>query len=242
MLAWSDEFSGPAGAPPDPGHWIACTNGLGGGNQELQYYVPEEAACDGDSHMVLTARRDTGTYTAWYGASQFISAKIWTKGLLAFRYGQLDIAASIPAGQPGAWPAIWLLGANYDQIGWPACGEIDVLESFGAAPTLTSISGSIHSATDHVTAACSLPAASNATEQHVYSLDWCPNSLEFAVDGATYQSIHASQLKSWPFDQPFFLILNLAVGGTMGGAVPTTAPLPYRMAVDYVRLYNAEIA
>lgn len=242
MLTWSDEFNGPTGAPPDPGHWIACTNGLGGGNQELQYYLPEEAGCDGDSHMVLTARRDTGTYTAWYGASQFTSAKIWTKGLFAFRYGQLDIAASIPAGRLGAWPAIWLLGENYDQIGWPACGEIDVLENFGAVPTLTSISGSIHSATDSVTAACSLPAVRNATEQHVYSLDWRPNSLEFAVDGTIYQSIHASQLKSWPFGQPFFLILNLAVGGTMGGAVPATAPLPYRMAVDYVRLYNAEIA
>ena len=117
-----------------------------------------------------------------------------------------------------------------------------MLESFGITPSLTSVSSSIHSATDNVTTACGLPAASNATEQHVYSLDWRPNSLEFAVDGITYQYIHASQLKSWPFGQPFFVILSLAVGGTMGGAVPATAPLPYRMTVDYIRLYNAEIA
>jgi beta-glucanase (GH16 family) len=241
MLAWSDEFDRQAGYPPDPAYWAACTDGNGGGNQELQYYLPEQASCDGDSNVVLTARRDPGTRSAWYGRSRFASAKIWTKGLIAFRYGQLDVAASIPAGQPGAWPAIWLLGANYDRVGWPACGEIDLLESFGARPSLTSVSSSLHSATDDVTRAFSLPAAGDATGRHVYSLDWRPDSISFAVDGVCWQTIHSGQLASWPFSQPFFLILNLAVGGTMGGAIPTTAPFPYQMAVDYVRVHDSEV-
>jgi beta-glucanase (GH16 family) len=241
VLAWSDEFAGPPGCPPDARYWTACTDGRGGGNQELQYYLPEAAVTDGDGHLVLTASRDNGRHAAWYGQSRFTSAKVWTKDRLEFRYGRLEVAATLPAGRAGAWPAIWLLGANYDRVGWPGCGEIDVMESFGVTRSATSVSCAIHSVTDDVTAARDLPAAHDASEQHVYSLDWRPDSLEFAVDGATYQIIHAAQVGSWPFRQPFFLILNLAVGGTMGGDVPVDAALPYRMTVDYVRLYDAQI-
>jgi beta-glucanase (GH16 family) len=241
VLAWSDEFSGPIGSSPDARYWTACTDGRGGGNRELQYYIPEAAVSDGEGHLVLTADRDTGRHAAWYGPSRFTSGKVWTKGRLEFQYGYLEVAASLPAGQPGAWPAIWLLGANYDRVGWPLCGEIDVMESFGITRSPRSVSCAIHSGTDHVSAACDLAVANDATRRHVYSLDWRPDSLEFAVDGTVYQAIHAAEVLSWPFRQPFFLILNLAVGGSMGGEVPPGAALPYRMTVDYVRLDDAQI-
>jgi beta-glucanase (GH16 family) len=241
MLTWSDEFTDPAGAMPDPGAWSAVTDGRGGGNQELEYYIPEGVAQDGDSHLVLTAARDNGTYPAWNGPSQFTSGKVWTKGKLAFRYGRLEVSASLPAGQPGAWPAIWLLGQNYDDVGWPACGEIDVMESFGKTPSVTSVSAAIHSETDNISQAHSVLTASDLTCQHVYTLDWRESSLIFGVDGTSYLEVRKHQMKGWPFSQPLFLIMNLAIGGTMGGAVPATAPFPYEMSIDYVRLSDSEL-
>ena len=238
MLTWSDTFGGPAGTPPDPGWWTCCVNQAGGGNQELQYYVPEAAASSGPG-LALTASRDSGTYPAWNGPSQFLSGKVWTKGKLEFRYGHLDVTASLPAGLPGAWPAIWLLGANLDEVNWPACGEIDMMESFAVKGNSSVISGSLHSGTDNVTAEHTL--ATPATEFHTYSLDWRPTSIQWSADGHAYQTILKKNLASWPFDNPMFLILNLAIGGTMGGPVPATAPLPYQMIIKSVELYNAEL-
>jgi beta-glucanase (GH16 family) len=241
-LTWNDEFNGPSGAPPDPAFWSAVVNGGGGGNQEREYYVPSANALDGKGNLVVTAVRNSGTYQAWYGPSQFTSGKILTQGRLAFRYGHLEVGAAFPcAGQPGAWPAIWLLGANYSDVGWPACGEIDVLESFGKKLSSTLISGAVHSSGGSKLEFEDLPEAHDATQPHVYTLDWNPESIEIGVDGKTYVAVKKEDFSVWPFSQPFFLILNLAIGGVGGGDVPSDASLPYTARFDYVRLYGGEL-
>jgi len=241
-MTWSDEFNGPSGAPPDPAFWSSVVNGAGGGNQELEYYVPPASTLDGNGNLVIKADRDNGTYQAWYGPSRFTSGKIWTQGRLAFRYGHLEVRAAFPcAGQSGAWPAIWLLGTNYSDVGWPACGEIDVFESFGRDLSATQISAAVHSSGGSKAQLTQLSPAHDASQFHVYTLDWHPESIEIGVDGRTYFAVKKDDLSAWPFSQPFFLILNLAIGGTLGGNVSSAAPMPYIARFDYVRLSGSEL-
>ena len=241
-LTWHDDFSGAAGASPGA-VWSSVVNGDGGGNHELQYYIPRENVLDGRGNLVVSAHRDNGNYHAWYGPSQFTSGKLWTRQRLAFRYGSLEVKASIPcAGQPGAWPAIWLLGTNLDNVGWPRCGEIDLLESFGLNADPRQVSAAAHWLGGSASNMYELPAGNDATDFHTYTLDWRPEYLSFSVDSNEYFVLKKKQVgASWPFDQPFFLILNLAVGGTMGGSVPATAAFPYVMKVDSVTLYGGEL-
>ena len=242
-LSWSDEFDGPIGTPPDPNSWSFVDNQPpGGGNQEMEYYIPEASALNGQGYLTITADRDSGRFPAWYGPSQFTSGKIWTRGKVEFQYGHLEIRAQIPqAGQPGAWPAIWMLGADYPEVGWPACGEIDIMESFGVNASKVNFSSSLHTPTDNPTQQFTLPATNDLTQWHNYTLDWQPGVLSFGVDGKTFVTYRKQDFKTWPFDKPFFLILNYAVGGTMGGNIPSTAVLPYVMNVSYVRAYNSII-
>jgi beta-glucanase (GH16 family) len=241
-LTWSDQFDGPAGTPPDPAFWSALVNGGGGGNQELEYYLPSASALDGNGNLVITAARNSGTYPTWYGPSRFTSGKIWTQGRLAFRYGHLEIRAAFPcAGQSGAWPAIWLMGTNYNNVGWPACGEIDVFESYGKDLSSTQISAAVHISGGSKSQLTNLPPAHDAAQFHVYTLDWNPTSIEIGVDGKTYLTVKKGDLDNWPFTQPFFLILNLAIGGALGGNVSGDASLPYTAKFDYVRLYDGEV-
>jgi beta-glucanase (GH16 family) len=236
-LTWQDTLSDPAGSPPDFTWWTAYTNGVGNGNSELEYYLPAEAVQNGTG-LALTAHRST-VYQAQYPASQFTSGKVSTKGKVEWRYGHLIVEATIPCGgQPGAWPAIWMLGAGDSFTTWPASGEIDVMESFGSKPSAMSVSGSLHTGQDW-TAAVTL--SSPVTETHKYELIWRPDSLHWAVDGTTYLTVLRSQMANWVFDQPCYLILNLAIGGTMGGAVPAAAVMPYEMVVNSVSLYDAEL-
>lgn len=243
MLTWADDFEGPVGSPPDSASWGSVVNGAGGGNQQLEYYVPEATELDGNSNLVIAANRNGGTYPAWYGPSQFTSGKLWTQGRVAFRYGYLEVRAAFPcAGQPGAWPAIWMLGVNFLDVGWPACGEIDIMESFGKNADPKQLSAAVHCPGGNASQLYELPAGDDATAFHTYSLDWRPGSLSFSIDGNQYLTVTKKQLgPTWPFQQPFFLILNLAIGGTMGGSVPSTAVFPYRMQVDYARLYGGEV-
>jgi len=238
-LTWSDTFNAPSG-PPDPAKWTCCSNQEGGGNQELQYYTPEAVSCS-PAGLVITASRDpNGTYAAWNGPSAFLSGKVQTKGKFEWRYGHLDVVASIPAGQPGVWPAIWMLGANIDEDTWPACGELDVMEFFAANAQPTVMAGSLHTPKDNPTCNYTVPGAP-LTGLHTYSLDWRPTSFTWLVDGKPFQQILKQNVQDWVFDLPMFLILNLAIGGTMGGAPPATGGLPYQMIVKSVALYNAEV-
>jgi beta-glucanase (GH16 family) len=242
ITIWSDEFNGPPGSPPDPAFWSAAVNGAGGGNHEREYYVSSANALDGRGNLVITANRDDGTYQSWYGRSQFTSGKVWTLGRLAFRYGHLEVRGAFPcAGEPGAWPGIWLLGANYNDVGWPACGEIDVFESYGKNLRPAQISAAAHSAGGSKYQITELRPDDNAANFHLFTLDWSPTSIKIGVDEQTYFTVNKSDLSSWPFSQPFFLILNLAIGGTQGGGVPPTAAFPYLALFDYVRFYNGEL-
>ena len=244
MLSWQDEFDGPAGTPPDTSSWSFVDNQPpGGGNQELEYYIPDAAQLDGTGKLVITASRDNGRFPAWYGPSTFTSGKIWTRGKKAFRYGHIEVRAQFPqAGSPGAWPAIWMMGENIPEVGWPACGEIDLMESFGVNGSKTRFSSSLHTPTDNPTHEYTLPANNDLTQWHNYALDWSDTVMSFSVDGTTYYTVRKSDFKTWPFDKPFFLILNYAVGGTMGGPVPASAALPYQMNVSYARAYNSEVS
>lgn len=237
MLTWSDTFTDPAGSPPDPSSWTTYTNGNGNGNGELQYYAPNAVTCDG-SGLVITAQRST-SYQSLYPGSQFVSGKVSTKGKVEFQYGHLVVNATLPcAGLPGAWPAIWMLGADNSFVTWPQCGEIDVMESFGSRASKAAIASALHTGQD-VSVPYTLPAANDLTKPHNYELMWQPGSISFAVDGHVYRTLTPDDVTPWLFEQPFFLILNLAIGGTMGGVVPAAAAFPYTMKVNSVHLYDA---
>lgn len=240
---WSESFVGPAGSPPDPTSWTSVVNGAGGGNNELEYYVPEANTLTGNGGLLITGARDTGRYPAWYGPDQFTSGKLWTLGKVNFKYGHIAVTATLPsAGQPGSWPAIWMLGEDFPHVGWPDCGEIDIMESFGVSGSPDQISGSIHTPSTNLTGTYTFPAGTNATTEHTYAIDWRPASISFSVDGHVYFTVSKSEVPVWPFDQGFFMILNLAIGGTQGGAIPATAALPYQMFVESVSATNSHVS
>ena len=240
MANWSETFQGPAGSPPDPSSWTSVINGAGGGNQELEYYTAESNSLSG-SGLVIRGARNSGQYPAWYGPSQFTSGKLWTLGKVNFRYGHIQVTAALPsAGKPGAWPAIWMLGSDYPSVGWPDCGEIDIMENFGADGT-AQVTSSVHTVSTNLTGTYVFPAGQSATGMHAYAIDWRPASIAFSVDGNVFFTVTRAEVPDWPFSEPFFMILNLALGGAAGGAIPATAPLPYTMDVQSVKAFNGEV-
>jgi beta-glucanase (GH16 family) len=237
MATWLQTFSGPVGSPPDTLSWSAVQgSGVapeGGGNGELESYTPEALAMDGKGNLVFTASVVNG---------QITSGKIWTIGKVNFQYGHIAIRAAFPdAGKPGYWPGMWMMGSDYPSVGWPDDGEIDVGELFGVNGLNNQVSSSIHTTTDNVTQAYTFPNGEDATTFHIYAVDWRPTSITFSVDGVPFETVYKSQLTTWPFDKPFFLILNLAIGGTQGGPV-TTADLPYTMLVNYVDISGSDVS
>lgn len=233
---WADEFDGAAGSPPDPASWTFDLGAGGWGNNELQYYQRQNAALDGDGHLVLTARAER------VGGSAFTSARVLTKGLREFTHGRVEARIKLPAGQ-GIWPAFWLLGADIDDRPWPACGEIDVLEARGQQPNV--VLGSLHGpgyfGATAITDSYTQPAGFDA-DFHVYAIEWDERYIAWQVDGVTYQVRTPEQVPkggTWVFDHPFFLLLNVAVGGTFVGAPNATTTFPQAMVVDYVRVYEA---
>ena len=235
-LVWSDEFD--RAGQPDPAKWIADTqfNKTGWFNDERQYYAagrPENARIE-DGRLIITARRETLSKARDFGGQQYTSARLITRGKAEWTYGYFEIRAKLPCGQ-GTWPAIWTLG-NGD---WPDAGEIDIMEQVGAKPD--ELLGTIHNrgtaGTPGDGSRIHYPGMCDAF--HTYTLDWTPAALKIAVDG-TPVHIYTKAGKSaagWPFDKPQYLILNLAVGGVLGGKVDDTI-FPRRFEVDYVRVYQ----
>ncbi len=233
-LIWSDEFD-QAGAP-DPAKWD-YERGLIR-NREAQYYTagrPENARVEG-GHLVITARREP-----WEGA-QYTSASVISQGKFSFQYGKLEIRAKIPTGR-GAWPALWLLGVNFPTAGWPRCGEIDLMENVGYDPDrihFTVHTGAFnHVKKSGVGRAITVPRPYD--EFHVFGLIWTPERIEFFCDGRKVHEFanDGQGPDHWPFDQPFYLLMNLAVGGAWGGQKgidETIFPLEYR--IDYVRVWQ----
>jgi beta-glucanase (GH16 family) len=232
---WHDEFSGPAGSAPNPHNWgYDIGNGGGGwGNGELENYTSNRAnvQLDGDGHLIITAlHMADGSYT---------SARLKTLGLFSFQYGHIAARIKLPAGT-GLWPAFWLLGANYSQVGWPACGEIDVMELIGQQPNYAH--GTIHGPgpdyIDGFGGVYSSPTKLTGSF-HVYAADWTPTFVSFSVDGNTYFTINRVDIPPpnlWALDNPMYIIVDLAVGGVWPGPPNPSTHFPARMLVDYVRV------
>jgi len=236
-LLWSDEFTGPAGQAPDPTKWSFDVGGDGWGNQQLEYTTarPQNVALDGAGHLAITARAEA------YMGKSYTSGRINTLAHFAHAFGRFEARMQLPSGQ-GMWPAFWLLGNNQPSVGWPACGEIDVIENKGQEPNI--VHGTVHgpgySGANGITAAHTVPGAPLSADFHVYAIEWFANLIVFSVDGNTYFTLTPQQLPSgtqWVFDHPFGVILDLAVGGTFVGSPDATTPFPQTLLVDYVRVY-----
>jgi beta-glucanase (GH16 family) len=234
-LVWSDEFTGPAGTLPDTAKWMMeLGNGQDGwGNQELQYYTnkAENVSLDGDGNLVITAIRSGNSYT---------SARLSTQNLFSQKYGKFEARLITPYG-PGLWPAFWMLGSNIESTPWPQCGEIDIMELRGQEPHI--IHGSLHgpgySGGNPVSKSYALNNDRFDADYHTYAVEWDDSRIDFFVDGYLYQRVERSELPGeWVYDQPFFLLLNVAVGGNYVGFPTTQTPFPQKMIVDYVRVYQ----
>jgi beta-glucanase (GH16 family) len=241
-LVWSDEFSGAKGTPPDPASWRHEVGGSGWGNGELECYTrsTRNSALDGRGHLVLTARKAPGHTCADGVVNDYTSARLKTQRLQTFRYGRLAIRAKMPVGQ-GLWPAFWALGTNAGSVGWPACGEIDVVEQLGQHPRTSY--GTIHGADS---AGKQYSEGGSVTEPrpwrgfHTYAADWTHRSIAFSIDGKTYFTAKRGEVVRkygvWPFDHPFFLLVNVAVGGSWPGPPDGTTHFPQRMVIDWIRV------
>lgn len=237
-IVWSDEFNGPS---IDTNTWTFDLGTGGWGNNELEDYTSRtNNAYVANGFLHIVAQKES------IGGASFSSARMKTEGLAAWKYGRFEWRARLPAGT-GFWPALWFLGTNITSagVGWPGCGEMDVMENNGAA--LTNVQGSLHSGSDE-TAVYTFPNGDSVTNFHNYVLDWSTNAFLWYVDGHLYetQTNWWSSLGAYPtpFNQPCFIIMNLAVGGNYvgnpsAGTVGANGGFPGDMQVDYVRVYNS---
>ncbi|HEX2443916.1 MAG TPA: carbohydrate binding domain-containing protein [Vicinamibacterales bacterium] len=248
-LLWSDEFRGTSGTPPDPSVWNheigdgTANNIPGWGNTELQYYTadPANAAHDGRGNLVITARAADGTLACYYGPCQYTSARLTTLGKREVGYGRVEARVRLPRGA-GLWPAFWSMGTDLPQVGWPQTGEIDIMEWVGRQPT--QIFGTIHG--PGYSGGASFGGVRDfgrdiSNETHVFAVEREPGEIRWYVDGILYHRATPADVapNQWVFDHPFFLLLNMAVGGNFGGPVGADTVFPQSIAVDYVRVYGA---
>jgi beta-glucanase (GH16 family) len=241
-LVWSDEFDGAAGSAPNNAKWRFDIGGSGWGNNELEYYTnsTRNAALDGAGNLVITARRENpSNFSCWYGTCQYTSARMLTSATFTKAYGRFEARMKIPRGQ-GIWPAFWMLGNNIGSVGWPTSGEIDIMENIGREPN--TVHGTIHgpgySGGEGIGAPYSIGGAF-ADAFHTFAVDWSPNLIVWYVDGNEYQRRTPADLGGdrWVFDHPFFMIMNVAVGGLWPGYPDGSSTYPQTMTVDYVRAY-----
>jgi beta-glucanase (GH16 family) len=231
-LVWSDEFAGPM---LDESKWTFDVGGLGWGNAEMQFYTSRpENVCIEDGHLVIEAREET------LDINEYTSARLKTLGKVSWTYGRFEGRMRIPRGQ-GIWPAFWLLGENFEQYKWPDCGEIDIMENIGREPS--KVHGTIHgprySGGEGPTAVYELGSGAFADDFHVFAVEWERDEIRWYVDGKHYNTIKRGDVPGpWVFDKPFFMILNVAVGGNWPGDPDDTSTFPQEMLVDYVRVYQ----
>jgi beta-glucanase (GH16 family) len=239
-LVWSDEFEGEEGSLPSSQYWTMeiGTGADGWGNQELQYYTdrPKNVALDGEGHLVIQAHQES------FGGMPFTSARLKTQGKITQKYGRIEARIQNPYG-PGLWPAFWMLGENIEEVGWPQSGEIDIMEMRGQLPSV--IHGSLHgpgySGGNPVTQSYTLPNARFDADFFVYAVEWHPERIDFFVNDYLYQRVMPDDVSGeWVFDQPFFLLLNVAVGGNYVGFPTQETKFPQQMMVDYVRIYSIQ--
>lgn len=239
-LIWSDEFDQPNGSSPDANKWVFETGAGGWGNGELQYYTSRtNNARVENGQLVIEAKQES------FSGSSYTSARLKTQGKWSWTYGRFEARIKIPRTQ-GIWPAFWMLGTNISSgVGWPGCGEIDIMENVGFEPT--QVHGTIHgpgySGGAGIGGAMALPGnPAFADDFHVYAVEWTTNQIKWFVDGYQYFSSTPASLpagSAWVFKAPQFLLLNVAVGGVWPGNPDGTTIFPQRMLVDYVRVYSA---
>jgi beta-glucanase (GH16 family) len=214
----------------------------------LEYYTdsPDNAATDGLGNLVITARAvDTSTtdLLCWYGPCEYTSARLLTADKAEFAYGRIEARLKIPYGQ-GVWPAWWSLGNDIAAVPWPACGEIDIMENIGREPA--TVHGTIHgpgySGGSGIGGAYTLPTGNLSDAFHTYAVEWTPDQIRWFIDDINYFTATVGDIPAgteWVYDHPFFLLLNVAVGGNWPGYPDDTTTFPQTMHVDYVRVYQA---
>jgi beta-glucanase (GH16 family) len=234
-LAWSDEFDG---ATINPQKWAFDTGGNGWGNAELEYYTdrPENARLE-NGMLVIEARQEA------YQGLQYTSARLKSQGLQEFQYGRIEARMKLPFGQ-GMWPAFWTLGNDFGKTKtWPLCGEMDIMEYIGKTPDTVyqTVHGPGYSGVNGIGSQFALTADTLANDFHVYAIQWEADKITWYVDDQQAFQITSAQIPAgtqWVFDHPFFIIINLAVGGGWPGYPDSTTVFPQQLLVDYVRVYQ----
>ena len=245
ILTFRDEFDAKDGTPVDASKWVHETGGAGWGNGEREYYTdkPENSVQRG-GNLVITATKDgIAGLSCWYGPCQYTSARLVTKGKFSQKFGRFEARIKLPSGQ-GLWPAFWMLGDDIATTGWPGCGEIDIMESIGKEPGTNhgSLHGPGYSGGASLTGSTTLPGGKRlADDFHVFAVEWDTAETRFYLDGDTpYETRKPADTagKKWVYDHPFFLLLNVAVGGGWPGDPDGTTVFPQTMLVDSVRVYS----
>jgi beta-glucanase (GH16 family) len=235
-LVWSDEFDGDSATLPNAEKWTydLGTGQNGWGNNELQTYTknPANVSLDGKGNLVITAlKSNNGSYT---------SARVKTQGLFTHQFGKVEARIKTPTGS-GIWPAFWMLGNNINTVSWPQCGEIDIMEQKGKFSNITygSIHGPGYSGGQAITTPFTLQNDRFDNNFHIYAVEWNESKIDFFLDGYLYKRITPSEVPGeWVFNQPFFIIMNIAVGGSFVGPPNQFTPFPGAMTIDYVRAYK----
>ena len=206
-----------------------CPNLCGWGNNESQIYTRSNHIVE-NGYLFITARKKDSIYT---------STRITTKNKKEFQYGRMEVCAKLPLGK-GLWPAFWMLGANISEVGWPLCGEIDILEYVGREPN--TIFTSLHTQNSHGNTINSKKEIIEGIEEgfHLYAIDWNKDRIEFYIDNTLFYTFSPDDKNSeiWPFDQPFFFIINLAIGGNFGGLEIDDSIFPQEFVIDYIKVYQ----
>ena len=233
-LVWSDEFD--YTGLPDPSKWNIEIGGGGWGNNELQYYTNSETNAKVESGILtITAREES------FGGRDYTSARITTQNKFDFKYGKIEAKIKLPYGQ-GLWPAFWMLGANFGSTGWPACGEIDIMELVGGTGNDNTVYSTLHWDNNGEHAqygeSYSLPSGIFADEYHVFTVEWDDQEIRGFMDDIQYFTADITPAQLSEFHNNFFIILNVAVGGNWPGSPDATTSFPQTMEIDWVRVYQ----
>jgi beta-glucanase (GH16 family) len=243
ILTWNDEFNGPRASGVDTTKWVFDIGGWNWGNHELQYYTNRaQNVSILDGNLAITAQQEKYTgpdKVSW----NYTSARLKTLGRFTQTYGRFEARIKIPFGQ-GIWPAFWMLGEDIEKVGWPNCGEIDIMENIGREPS--TVHGTLHgpgeSGTVGIEARYSLTGQQRFADHfHVYAVEWEPQTVRFYMDNDLYATHTGADLPpgtKWVFDHPFFMLLNVAVGGAFPGNPDASSVFPQIMLVDYVRVFR----
>lgn len=232
-LVWQDEFNGP---DINREYWTHEIGGHGWGNAEAQFYTdaPDNSFID-DGKLIIQVLEQS------MQGKLFTSARLITKGKVEQQYGRVEARIQIPTGQ-GIWPAFWMLGNDIDQVSWPQCGEIDIMENIGSEPSI--VHGTLHgpgySGANGIGKPFGIGSTRRFTDEfHIFAVEWDPEEIRWYVDDVLYNTVTPNDVPGeWVYDHPFFLILNVAVGGYWPGYPDDTTTFPQQMAVDYVRIYE----